>query len=92
MNKVYKAKSRYGDFAEFVADRDEAIFSFDKFKIETFCRKWNIRVPESDYAFWLGICESILTVPDAPLEAKDKAREWIRVHYRGNYRYDEMGV
>lgn len=71
----------------FIADRDEAVFSFDRFKIETFCAKYGIKVPESDWAFWLGISESILLAPNAPDEAKAKAREWIRTNYRGEYRY-----
>ena len=65
---------------DFVSDRNAAIFSFDRYKIETFCRKWDIDIPDCDYVFWLGICESILMVPDAPEEAKRKAREWIDAH------------
>lgn len=75
------------DISEFIADRDEAIFSFDRYKIETFCKKYGIFMPDSDWAFWLGICESILSVPNAPDEAKSKAREWIRANYRGEYIY-----
>lgn len=66
----------------FVRDRDEAIFSFDRFKIETFCKKYDIDMPDSDWAFWLGICESILSVPSAPVEAKAKAAKWINDNYR----------
>lgn len=62
-------------FKQFVKDRNEALFSFDKEKILKFMKKYHMdKVPEKDNVFWGGIAKAVMNIPNAPEDAKKHAQ------------------
>lgn len=61
----------------YVKERNEAIFSLDREKIETFMRKHNINTPKDDMAFWAGIYKGICCIQNAPADLVVQARAWL---------------
>ncbi len=68
------------DTAQMIADRDEALLSLDRTKIELYMRKYNIPVPEDDRAFWGGVHKAITAVDYYPLQVKVRSHEWLTAH------------
>lgn len=46
----------------FIADRDSALRSLDRQKIEFYSRKYGIRMPSNETAFWLGVHKARLQI------------------------------
>lgn len=77
-------------------ERNEALFSFDRRRIEAYYRKYGYtRLPGEDKAFWAMVCGSILMIAGAPETVRRKANvmlEGCTAHLReregyGGYRY-----
>lgn len=66
----------------FVNERNEALFSLDRAKIEEFSRKYcetdDADVPEE--IFWAGVYKAILGVKCSPPELVAKAQSWLSAH------------
>ena len=72
------------DLKDFLRERDEALYSFDKEKIDTYIERYHIHLPRAiertveisaDRAiYWGSVCKSILTLKDAPDSAKGPAK------------------
>lgn len=80
-----KANKEY--INQFVKDRNEALFSFDKEKIIAYFRKYDIPNPYdvypqgfkfTDKVFWGAVAKSVCHITDAPKEALEKARQILK--------------
>ena len=61
--------------ANFVKERNEALFSLDRKKIEAYCAKYgdsdSANVP--DVVFWAGVYKAICEIKNAPEERADRS-------------------
>jgi hypothetical protein len=66
----------------FVKERNEALFSLDRKKIEAYLTKYGeteiLNAP--DLIFWGGVYKAICGVQGAPKEIVDKAHAWLLEH------------
>ena len=76
MNMTKAEKER---IAQFVQERNEALFSFDKEKILAFLEKWtpDAPVPSDETVFWAGICKAICNISGVPERVLNKAKKWL---------------
>lgn len=68
--------------ANFVKERNDALFSLDRKKIEAYCAKYDDSdssyVP--DVVFWAGVYKAICAIKNAPEEKVRIARTWLKAH------------
>lgn len=66
----------------FVKERNEALFSLNREKIEEFSRKYSGSDDSelSDEDFWAGIFRAILGVKCSPPELVTQAKSWLLEH------------
>lgn len=50
----------------FIKERDEALLSLDRDKIEAYLRKYQVPVPQDDEVFWRGVHKAICEIESAP--------------------------
>ena len=66
----------------FVKERNEALFSLDRKKIEAYLIKYGetevLNAP--DLIFWGGVYKAICGVKGAPRDLVDKAHVWLKEH------------
>lgn len=67
---------------EFVKDRDEALASGDPEKMKTYCKKYNIEIPEDENIFLASMHKAICNMylmPDSKisLEQYNRSYEWL---------------
>jgi len=60
---------------QFVADRNEALFSFDWRKIVVYSVKYDIDLPEDPRVFWGSVAKAVLGITNAPEEARTMAKK-----------------
>lgn len=70
----------YVDIAEFISERNKALFSLNKDKIKAFAGKYGVNIPSNEIAFWGAVYKAICAINDAPPELKDKAEKWLEAH------------
>lgn len=68
------------NMARFVKERNEALFSLDRQRIEEYLKAHGMEIPENDIVFWAGVYKSIYNIKDAPAELKEKALSWLHGH------------
>lgn len=68
-------------------ERNEAFSSLDKEKIITYCKKYNIPIPENDTVFWMGVHKAICQLyviskenSGITLDMYNKSYEWLIRH------------
>lgn len=66
------------EFEQFNQDRDEALLSLDRAKIEAFASRYGISMPEDDDTFWGGIHKARLHANALSEEEKEQSRQWLR--------------
>ena len=68
--------------ASFVKERNDALFSLDRKKIEAYCAKHgdhdSADVP--DIVFWAGVYKAICAIKNAPEDKVRIARTWLSAH------------
>ena len=66
----------------FVKERNEALFSLDRKKIEAYLIKYGETevLHEPDVIFWGGVYKAICGVKGAPKDIVDKAHVWLKEH------------
>ena len=64
----------------FIKERDEALLSLDRSKIEVYLRKYQIPIPQDDEVFWRGVHKAICAINSAPESAKKASEAWLREH------------
>lgn len=69
---------------EFVKERNEALFSLDRSKIEAYMKKYGQLEAEKvpDNLFWANVYQAICGIKDAPDELVSKALMWL---YKNGY-------
>ncbi len=67
---------------KFIKERNEALFSLNREKIEAYCKKYgdNETGKLPDPVFWGGVCKAICHITDAPEEVVTKAKTWLTEH------------
>ena len=65
------------DMKKFVKERNEALLSLDKKKIDTYCKKYGVNMPENENVFWASVHKAILQINSASPEQKEKSRKWL---------------
>lgn len=67
-------------YASFVKERNEALLSLDREKIERYAKKYGIPLPDSEEAFWRGVHKAICHITDIPFEVRQKSADWLFDH------------
>ena len=69
---------------EFVKERNEALFSLDRGKIEAYMKKYGQQEAEEvpDNLFWANVYQAICGIKGAPDELVSKALMWL---YKNGY-------
>ena len=82
LNRGYRTiTKRPFDLQQFNSDRDEALLSLDKEKIQTFQKKYNIGFqPSSERVFWAAVHKAILVLNAATEEQKMRSKKWLKSH------------
>lgn len=68
------------DIKKFVKEQQEVLLSLDRKRILAYCKKWDIKVPEDETAFWAGVHKTILQMNAATLDQKWNSFEWLIKH------------
>lgn len=65
--------------ASFVKERNDALFSLDRKKIEAYCAKYGDKDSTDlpDQIFWAGVYKAICAIKNAPEEKVREARSWL---------------
>lgn len=62
---------------KFVKERDEALLSLDKKKILAYSKKYSVKFPKNETAFWAGVHKAITALDSATEEQKQRSRDWL---------------
>ena len=68
--------------ASFVKERNDALFSLDRKKIEAYCAKYgdNDSADVPDVIFWAGVYKAICVIKNAPEDKVQIAQTWLKAH------------
>ena len=68
--------------ANFVTERNDALFSLDRKKIEAYCAKHgdNDSADMPDVVFWAGVYKAICAIKNAPEDKVRIARTWLKAN------------
>ena len=66
----------------FVKERNEALFSLDRKKIEAYMIKYGeTEIAQTpDTVFWASVYKAICSIKDAPAAILSKAKAWLHEH------------
>ena len=59
-------------------ERNAALLSLDRAKIEAYAVKYNVKLPDDEQAFWAGVHKARLDIFDIPEDEKTVSRQWLR--------------
>lgn len=62
---------------QFVKERNAALLSLDKEKIQQYCKKYGVPIPQNEKAFWAGVHKAILHINAGTDEQKQNSLEWL---------------
>ena len=64
---------------EFVAERNAALLSLDRSKIEAFVKKYGIdwTSPSCDEVFWCAVHKARTAIKKLPQEARELSEQWL---------------
>ena len=69
---------------QYIEDRDRALFSLDRRRIEAYAQKYQISLPGDSRSFWAVVYKAILQIEGAPTGLRRAAQAWLRCWgYRG---------
>lgn len=68
-----KVLAAIDDLKEYI----NAIYSFDRQKIENYMKKNDIPIPENDLEFWMRINVTILSRRNSPKDYRQYAKDWL---------------
>ena len=68
--------------SDFIKERNEAIFSLDRERIEAFAARQGTPYPKntSDIVFWGSVYKAICNITNAPDDLVQTARRWLADH------------
>ena len=75
-----KARPILHTFENFIHDRNEALLSLDRGKIEAYAKKYNIKLPSSDEAFWRAVHKAICSISSFTVEIRQRSEIWLYEH------------
>ena len=61
-------------------ERDAALLSLDRDKILAYCRRWGIRMPNFEPAFWAAVHKARTALRSLPMSARASSKRWLREH------------
>jgi hypothetical protein len=64
----------------FVGERNAALRSLDRNKIEAYARKYGINLPKDEIVFWAGIHKARLQITSFTEEEREVSRRWLKEH------------
>jgi hypothetical protein len=66
-------------FKQFVKDRNEAFYSFDKERILAFIDKYHLPMNrDNDRVFWGAVAKAVVNIKDAPKSAVKRAETLLK--------------
>ena len=66
-------------FKQFIKDRNEALFSFDKERILAFIDKYHLPgYLDNDRVFWGAVAKAVVNIKDAPEDAVKRAETLLK--------------
>lgn len=65
------------DTKDFCKERDEALLSLDKRKIDAFVKKYGIQIPQNELTYWASVHKSIVSIKSSTEEQKAQSRAWL---------------
>ena len=65
------------ELRKFVKERNAALLSLDKEKIQKYCEKYGVPIPENEKVFWAGVHKSILHIDAGTDEQKQNSLKWL---------------
>lgn len=68
------------DFPAFVRERDEALLSLDKKKIDRYMKKYGVKLSNNEMVYWASVHKAILAINGATLAQKVKSKMWLKNH------------
>jgi len=68
------------EYKQFRRDRYAAFMSMDKDKLEQYCFKYHVPVPDGAHTFWAGIHKARVTIEDMPIGAINESVAWLKDH------------
>lgn len=79
---IQEKKEAVSLLEKFVLERNQALFSMARKKIEDFLSRWGEDPGRdlSDTVFWGGVCKAICNITAAPPEIYQKAVVWLMEH------------
>lgn len=63
---------------DFIRDRDEALLSLDRQKIEAYLTKYGSPIPPDDQIFWAGIHKARTAIKSISDEERQKSIDWLK--------------
>lgn len=63
------------DMKEFVKERNEALFSFDRSRIMEYLIKYGSPIPSDPNVFWGSVAKAVMNITNAPKDARQKAKD-----------------
>jgi len=64
----------------FIEERNKALLSLDRGKIEEFGKKYGLTFPVGEEAFWRGVHKAICNIHTFPQEVRERSAEWLCEH------------
>lgn len=64
--------------AAFIKERNEALFSLDKKRIEAYYLKYIGALPSNELVFWASVHKAICQMTNAPKETVCISKKWLR--------------
>lgn len=68
------------EIKKFVNERNAALFSLDRARIEAFFEKYNLEKPVNDTVFWAVVYKCICSITSAPPDIAAQANTWLLEH------------
>ena len=68
------------DIKKYVNERNAALFSLDRARIEAFFEKYDFEKPVNDTVFWAVVYKCICSITSAPPDIATQANAWLLEH------------
>ena len=68
------------EIKKFVNERNAALFSLDRARIEAFFEKYELEKPVNDTVFWAVVYKCICSITSAPPDIAAQASAWLLEH------------
>ena len=66
--------------SDFLRERNEALLSLDRKKIDIYAKKYEVSMPKNETAYWAGIHKARLAVTEFSDDVKEVSKKWLIEH------------